>query len=387
MTTRRSTPSVARPSTTSWASATDTRRPGRWSSAGTIDRRRRSSTPPIGSSGSTTLTGSRFVPGSASGCGPSARTRTPAPVRLEAFATGAEEADWIAAEIGRRIEAGAAPRDHAILVRANGHADAYLRALNVAGMPWRFSGASGLYARPEVRLLLAFLRVVAEPSIERGPVRAASRPRCTALAARTSPRSSTWPAGATARSGTSSTSSTSSPGSCGSRRSRGRPSIALVGDLRGYVELAHERPAGELLYAFLRGTGIARPAWPRPTRPRPSRRSRTSRASSRSSAAQSALLADDRAVFVAPHLADAHRGGRRSGHGRPRPRRRRGGRPDRPQGEGSGVPGGLPPGLVAGRFPGRRSTRALPLPAGLGRGAHAGPDGRSPRNAGCATWP
>ncbi len=87
---------------------------------------------------------------------------TPPPVRLEVFASGSEEADWIAAEIGRRIEAGAEPRDHAILVRANGHADPILRALNMAGIPWRFSGTSGLYARPEVRLLLAFLRVVAD---------------------------------------------------------------------------------------------------------------------------------------------------------------------------------------------------------------------------------
>ena len=85
-----------------------------------------------------------------------------APVRLEVFASGAEEADWLAAEIGRRIEDGAAPRDHAILVRANGHADPILRALNMAGIPWRFSGTSGLYARPEVRLLLAFLRAVAD---------------------------------------------------------------------------------------------------------------------------------------------------------------------------------------------------------------------------------
>src|SRR6185369_11573475 len=86
-----------------------------------------------------------------------------APVRLEAFATHGEEADWIAAEIGRRIAAGARPRDHAVLVRANGHADPILRSLNVAGIPWRFSGTSGLYARPEVRRLLAFLRAVADP--------------------------------------------------------------------------------------------------------------------------------------------------------------------------------------------------------------------------------
>ena len=89
--------------------------------------------------------------------------RRPRPVRLEVFASGTDEADWIAAEIGRRIAAGAAPRDHAILVRANGHADPILRALNMAGVPWRFSGTSGLYARPEVRLLLSFLRVVADP--------------------------------------------------------------------------------------------------------------------------------------------------------------------------------------------------------------------------------
>ena len=39
-----------------------------------------------------------------------------------------------------------------------------LRSLNLEGIPWRFSGTSGLYARPEVRLLLAFLRAIADPS-------------------------------------------------------------------------------------------------------------------------------------------------------------------------------------------------------------------------------
>ena len=47
-------------------------------------------------------------------------------------------------------------------MRANAHADPILRALDMAGVPWRFSGTSGLYTRPEVRLLLAFLRVVAD---------------------------------------------------------------------------------------------------------------------------------------------------------------------------------------------------------------------------------
>ena len=47
-----------------------------------------------------------------------------------------------------RIAGGAAPRDFAVLVRANADADPVLRSLNLAGVPWRFSGASGLYGAP-----------------------------------------------------------------------------------------------------------------------------------------------------------------------------------------------------------------------------------------------
>ncbi|HYM84387.1 MAG TPA: ATP-dependent helicase, partial [Candidatus Dormibacteraeota bacterium] len=88
----------------------------------------------------------------------------PAPVRLESFATGGDEADWVAAEIGRRIAAGGRASDHAVLVRTNAVADPVLRSLSVAGIPWRFSGTSGLYGRPEVRQLIAFLRSVADPT-------------------------------------------------------------------------------------------------------------------------------------------------------------------------------------------------------------------------------
>jgi len=92
---------------------------------------------------------------------PPAGRRTSA-VRHEAFATGSDEADWIAAEILARVGAGACLADHAVLVRTNAGAEPILRSLNMAGLPWRFSGASGLYARPEVRLLLGFLRTVAD---------------------------------------------------------------------------------------------------------------------------------------------------------------------------------------------------------------------------------
>jgi len=52
--------------------------------------------------------------------------------------------------------------DIAILVRANKDADPFLRAMNMKEIPWRFSGNRGLYNRPEVKMMLSFLRVIAD---------------------------------------------------------------------------------------------------------------------------------------------------------------------------------------------------------------------------------
>jgi DNA helicase-2/ATP-dependent DNA helicase PcrA len=80
------------------------------------------------------------------------------------FETASQEADTVAQTIRERVEQGAwSYNDVAILVRSNDDADAFLRALNLRGVPWTFSGNAGLYGRPEVRLLLAFLRAVAQP--------------------------------------------------------------------------------------------------------------------------------------------------------------------------------------------------------------------------------
>ncbi|MEW6324364.1 MAG: ATP-dependent DNA helicase [Nitrospirota bacterium] len=86
------------------------------------------------------------------------------PVRHLHYDALSAEADaiahWIKAarDTGRRQH-----RDIALLVRGNDHADPYLRALNLAGIPWHFSGSRGLYHQPEVRRLMAFLRVLADP--------------------------------------------------------------------------------------------------------------------------------------------------------------------------------------------------------------------------------
>ncbi|MBN2104960.1 UvrD-helicase domain-containing protein [bacterium] len=53
--------------------------------------------------------------------------------------------------------------DVAILVRANADADPFLRAMNMKDVPWRFTGNRGLYSRQEVKLMISFLRVIADP--------------------------------------------------------------------------------------------------------------------------------------------------------------------------------------------------------------------------------
>jgi DNA helicase-2/ATP-dependent DNA helicase PcrA len=225
----------------------------------------------------------------------------PAPVRLEAFATGAEEADWIAAEIGRRMGAGARPRDMAILVRANAHADAVLRSLNLAGIPWRFSGTTGLYGRPEVRLLLAFLRAMADLSsstdvyaLATSDVYGLGGTDLTAIVqmARRRHRSLWEVLEELDR----------QPGILRLTPATREAGSKLVADLRSYSEVAHQRPAGELLYAFLKGSGLL-------TRYAAAATPAAEEAVGNVARffdivrAQSALLADDRAPFVARHLA------------------------------------------------------------------------------------
>lgn len=75
-----------------------------------------------------------------------------------------EEADWVAGKIDELVEADTcALGDIAILIRRNSDADPFLRALNMKGIPWSFSGARGLYDREEIRLAISFLRLLADP--------------------------------------------------------------------------------------------------------------------------------------------------------------------------------------------------------------------------------
>ncbi len=51
-------------------------------------------------------------------------------------------------------------KDFAILVRANNHADPFVRALSRAGIPYQFLGPGMLFRQPEVKDLIAYLKVI-----------------------------------------------------------------------------------------------------------------------------------------------------------------------------------------------------------------------------------
>lgn len=50
--------------------------------------------------------------------------------------------------------------DIALLVRANAHAEEFIQSFRLLGVPYKFSGQRGLYNRPEVAVLISFLRLL-----------------------------------------------------------------------------------------------------------------------------------------------------------------------------------------------------------------------------------
>jgi DNA helicase-2/ATP-dependent DNA helicase PcrA len=182
-----------------------------------------------------------------------------APPKHLYFDTVSSESDRVAGIIAEGHSEGRPLKEFAILVRANDDADPFLRALNMRGIPWTFSGNQGLYGRPEIRLLIAFLRSVAFPddsvslhylassAIYQVPI--VDLTRCATYADRKHRdlfdvlrRLDNVP---------DLSAGVSEEGAAAVRR--------LVGDLERYMELARETPTGQLLYQFLLDSGrIAR---------------------------------------------------------------------------------------------------------------------------------
>ena len=175
-----------------------------------------------------------------------------------------------------------------------------LRSLNLAGLPWRFSGSSGLYARPEVRLLLAFLRVVADLgssvdvyALATSEVYGLGGEDLTEIVASARRKNrSVWAILEELD---------RQPGLLRLAPATRAGLSRLVADLRRYATLAHARPAGEVLFAFLKESGwLARLASTQEARGEDALLNVTRFFDI--VRAQSAVLADDRCVFVAGHL-------------------------------------------------------------------------------------
>lgn len=74
-----------------------------------------------------------------------------------------DEASFVAETIQGKVSEGrAAYRDFAVLVRARSDARPFLAALDQAGVPYRYSGGSGLYSREEIVLLISFLKAIVD---------------------------------------------------------------------------------------------------------------------------------------------------------------------------------------------------------------------------------
>ena len=97
---------------------------------------------------------------------------------LVAAADERDEAEWIVKELERRRAAGDwALEDMAVLYRTNAQSRAFEEAFRRAGLPYRLIGAISFYDRREVRDVLAYLRLVANPADDEAFLRSINTPR------------------------------------------------------------------------------------------------------------------------------------------------------------------------------------------------------------------
>jgi DNA helicase-2/ATP-dependent DNA helicase PcrA len=90
--------------------------------------------------------------------GPAARRETEDDPTVTGYATDAEEAAAVAADLKARIEQGARPHDLAVLYRVNAQAAPLEAALNDAGVAYQMRGGKRFFDLPEVRQAVMTLR-------------------------------------------------------------------------------------------------------------------------------------------------------------------------------------------------------------------------------------
>jgi DNA helicase II / ATP-dependent DNA helicase PcrA len=99
-------------------------------------------------------------------------------VTLVAAADERDEAEWVVRELQKRSAASDwAYSEMAVLYRTNSQSRALEEAFRRAGVPYRLIGAISFYERREVKDLLAYLRLVANPADNEAFLRAVGVPR------------------------------------------------------------------------------------------------------------------------------------------------------------------------------------------------------------------
>lgn len=83
-------------------------------------------------------------------------------IHMLTFDTLSHEADRVTEFISEKKENGFRFSEMAILIRRNADADPFLQALNMKGIPFRFSGSRGLYTQDEVKILVAFIKALTD---------------------------------------------------------------------------------------------------------------------------------------------------------------------------------------------------------------------------------
>src|SRR2546430_2351901 len=100
------------------------------------------------------------------------------PVTLLTAADERDEAEWLAEELARRAAETDVPHEGmAILYRTNAQSRALEETFRRRGIPYRLVGAVSFYERREVKDLLAYLRLVANPADDEAFLRIVNVPR------------------------------------------------------------------------------------------------------------------------------------------------------------------------------------------------------------------
>src|SRR3989442_7202704 len=100
------------------------------------------------------------------------------PVTLLAAADERDEAEWLAGEVTRRAAESDVPYEGmAVLYRTNAQSRPLEEAFRFRGIPYRLVGAVSFYERREVKDVLAYLRLIANPADDEAFLRIVNVPR------------------------------------------------------------------------------------------------------------------------------------------------------------------------------------------------------------------